>query len=353
MEIKRILEIYNNSTTQELSKKANEITGEEYSNKVYINGIIDFSNNCEGDCIYCNLMSSNNYIERYRMDVTDILKTISEGYEKGVRSFTLQSGNDNYYNVDKLSKIIEEIKNVTGYDTAITLSCGIKTKDEYKKLKKAGADRYILRFETSDPKLYKKLRNGLSLKDRLKAISYLKDAGFEVGSGYLVGLPEETEETRIKNALLCKKLQLDIVTIGQFTPFPNTPLSNFKQQSFELTLRAIALARLLNPKANISATTTLSSIDNSGREKVVNAGANVLMPNITPTKFKKHYLIFPGKICLDESGFECIDCLENKLKILNKTISLERGDSKSFLNKYSTNVFPFAYKTLSEMESVS
>ncbi|MCG8572924.1 MAG: [FeFe] hydrogenase H-cluster radical SAM maturase HydE [Spirochaetes bacterium] len=326
-----IINFYHSVDTETLSKKANLVCESIYGNKVYLRGLIEFSNYCQCDCLYCGIRKSNPHVQRYRLPQQSILEIVKAGYKRGLKTFVLQSGEDSYYTTKMLTEIIEKIKLLTNNEAAVTLSCGMKSKNDYQSLKSAGADRYLIRFETSDPKFHQYLRGGISFKRRLKALEDLKTCGFEVGSGYMVGLPDETEQTRINNALLCNELELDMLGVGPFIPHPKTPLKTASLHNIELTIRATALARLLLPGANIPATTAAGSLDPLGREKVLQVGANVLMPNITPPDNKKNYLLYPGKICLDESGFECMGCLNNRIATIDKKLSLERGDAKTRL----------------------
>jgi len=328
-EINDILDFYKSSNIKSLTEKADKVCRQIYEDKIFLRGLIEFSNYCAMDCLYCGIRRSNVKVKRYRLTAKEILDTVKFGYEKGLRTFVLQSGEDRYFTIDFLCRLIENIKNLTEEKAAVTLSCGILTKKDYMMLKGAGADRYLIRFETSDEKLHKYLRNGISFKKRIKALEDLKECGYEVGSGYMTGLPGETEEIRINNALLCRKLQLDMVGIGPFIPHPDTPLYDSTQYNLDFTIRTVALVRLLLPLANIPATTAVGSLDELGREKTLQAGANVLMPNITPFKYKKHYLLYPNKICINENGDQCFDCLDLRMKKINKIISLERGDAKS------------------------
>ncbi len=318
-----------------LAKEADRICRENYGDEVYVRGLVEFSNHCSKDCLYCGIRKSNANVSRYRLLSDDIAGIVEEGLKRGFCTFVLQSGEDEYYDVKKLVSLTGRIKEMTGDRAALTLSCGIFTKAQYCELKRAGADRYLLRFETSDSALHEKLRNGISLERRLKALNDLKDMDFEVGSGFMVGLPGETGETRINNALLCKKLELDMVGIGPFIPHQDTPLKDASRQSIDLTLKTTALVRLLLPRANIPATTATGTLDTEGREKALGAGANVIMVNITPTDFKKNYLLYPGKICLDEDGLKCLGCIGKKIEVINKKLVMERGDSKSREKKYA------------------
>ncbi|HOV14820.1 MAG TPA: [FeFe] hydrogenase H-cluster radical SAM maturase HydE [Spirochaetota bacterium] len=333
MNLSDILDFYKSSQTDELINKADEVCRTVYGDKVFLRGLIEFSNYCDKDCLYCGIRNSNTTVHRYRLTENEIIQTVKEGFKSGLKTFVLQSGEDDWYSQKKLCYIIDEIKKVTDNEAALTLSCGIKTKSQYGELKSAGCDRYLIRFETSDENLHKYLRGGISLKRRLQALDDLKSLDFEVGSGYMVGLPEETEETRINNAILCYNYNFDMVGIGPFIPHPDTPLADTIQQPIDLAIRATALIRLLLPKSNIPATTAAGTLDKDGREKILKSGANVLMPNITPTVYKKDYLLYPNKICIDESGFQCIGCLSGRVKSIDKTLSFERGDSISFLER--------------------
>ena len=330
IDTKEAIELFKYEQTDTLSKIANNITEKFYSNKVYIRGLLEFSNQCNLDCLYCGIRSSNYNVTRYRLTDTEIVETIRNGIDKGIKTFVLQSGENEIYNQKFLPMLVEKIRNLAGDKVAITLSCGLMTKDQYRELKNSGCNRYLMRFETSNEKLYAYIKNGQTLKRRLKGLEELKNLGFEVGSGYMVGLPGETIDTLIDNALLCQKLELDMVGIGPFIPHDDTPLKMTRSCHFDSVIRSTVLLRMLLPLSNIPATTATGSADDQGREKVLLSGANVLMPNITPTKYKKDYLLYPGKICLDESGFECIDCLSKRLKTIGKEISLERGNSLSF-----------------------
>ena len=325
--VPEVLEFYRNTATPELMRRANEVCRQTYGSEVFLRGLIEFTNFCALDCHYCGIRKSNVRANRYRLTVEQIVGLADAGWKYGLKTFVLQGGEDPWFTADRIVQVLEGIEKVTGGQGAVTLSVGIRPREVYRRWKAAGADRYLMRFETSDPALYSVLKNGARLADRLKALNDLRDEGFEVGSGYMVGLPGETEETRIGNALLCHQWDFDMVGIGPFIPHPETPLAVAPQQPIELAIRAAALVRLLLPEANMPATTAAGSLDKQGREKMLAAGANVLMPNITPESVKKDYLLYPGKICLDESGFECISCLDIRTHLVNKTLSWARGDS--------------------------
>lgn len=328
--------LFYNASLDELVKKANEVCNKIYGNKVYLRGLIEFSNLCFMDCKYCGIRRSNNKVRRYRMNDEEILATIESGIKVGFKTFVLQSG-ENAYKVSELANLVEKIKSKWS-NIAITLSCGYFKKDDLKILKKSGVDRYLFRFEVADEKLYSFLKNGEKLSKRLEMLSNLKELDFETGSGFMVGLPDETDEILLKNLKLCKEFQFDMVGIGPFIPHPDTPLKDAKQFPIDRTIKATALLRLILPFANIPATTAAGTLDPIGREKMLKAGANVLMPNITPPSNKRDYLLYPDKICIDESGLECVSCMSLRVKSIGKEISMERGDSLSYVKSfYSEN----------------
>ena len=325
--VPEVLAFYQSTSTPELMHRANQVCRRTYGNEVFLRGLIEFTNFCVMDCHYCGIRQSNARAHRYRLTVEQIVGLADAGWKYGLKTFVLQGGEDPWFTADRIVEILEGIREATGGEGAVTLSVGIRSKAVYRRWKAAGADRYLMRFETSDPSLYAVMKNGARLEDRLKALADLREEGFEVGSGYMVGLPGETEETRIANALVCHELDFDMVGIGPFIPHPDTPLGRAEQQPIDLAVRAAALVRLLLPEANMPATTAAGSLHKQGREKMLAAGANVLMPNITPESVKKDYLLYPGKICLDESGFECIHCLDIRTHLVDKTLSWARGDS--------------------------
>jgi biotin synthase len=325
--VPEVLEFYRSASTPELMRRANEVCRQTYGSGVFLRGLIEFTNHCSLDCLYCGIRRSNSRATRYRLSVEQIVGLAEAGWKYGLKTFVLQGGEDPWFTADRVVEVLEGIEAVTGGKGAVTLSVGIRPREVYRRWRAAGADRYLMRFETSDPALYASLKNGAPLSDRLAALADLREEGFEVGSGYMVGLPGETEETRIDNTLLCHRLDFDMVGIGPFIPHPDTPLADAPQQPIELAIRASALVRLLLPEANMPATTAAGSLDKQGREKMLAAGANVLMPNITPESVKKDYLLYPGKICLDESGFECINCLDIRTHLVDKTLSWSRGNS--------------------------
>jgi len=321
-----ILSYYRTADSESLVTRARELCLARMGRFVLLRGLIEYSNICECDCLYCGIRASNSRVRRYRLEAAQIAAIAKKGYAAGLRSFVLQGGEDRVFSRAVLPLAVELLRAACP-GAAVTLSAGILCREDYARLKDSGADRYLLRFETSDPDLHRKMRAGQSLERRLEALVDLADLGYQVGSGYMVGLPGEGEETRIANALLCRELALDMVGIGPFIPHPDTPLAGSAQSPIELTLRATALTRLLLPDAHMPATTAAGSLDPQGRERMILAGANVLMPNITPPQAKKDYLLYPGKICLDEEGETCIGCQGLRMRSIGREISFHRGDA--------------------------
>ena len=311
-----------------LSAEAARITTRNFGTDVYLRGLIEYTNYCASDCLYCGIRRSNENAVRYRLTDEDILEAVSQGFGRGLRTFVLQGGEDARFETARLAGLCEKIKDATGGEAAITLSCGIRSREDYRTLKAAGADRFLMRFETSDPELHRYLRGGSTLAKRLGALENLLAEGFQVGSGFMVGLPGETDETILRNVELCRELGVDMAGVGPFIPHPDTPLKDAPQKSIETALFATALVRIFCPQTHIPATTAAGSLEKDGRERMIRCGANVLMPNLTPVAVKKHYLLYPGKICLDESGLQCVGCLSMRVKTVDREISFNRADGR-------------------------
>ncbi len=318
---------YYNTPTEELVRMGGECCRSVHGPDVLLRGLLEYTNYCSSNCLYCGIRHDNSNVQRYRIDEDMLLEAARAGFDRGLRTFVIQGGEDSEYPVDRICRLIERIKEMTRGEAAVTLSCGMRSLDQYRSLKRAGGDRYLLRFETSDPELHRYLRNGSSLEKRLEALEYIREAGFQTGSGFMLGLPGESDETRLNNILLAQQLRLDMVGIGPFIPHPETPLAEASQEDIEMSIRGVALLRLALPEAHIPATTAAGSLVPDGRERMISAGANVLMPNLTPVTFKKDYELYPGKICLDESGIQCISCLSLRVKPLERELSFRRGDA--------------------------
>ncbi|MFZ5354340.1 MAG: [FeFe] hydrogenase H-cluster radical SAM maturase HydE [Bacillota bacterium] len=304
---------------------ADRVRQQEMGDDVHLRGLIEFSNYCKRNCEYCGLRRGNKNIERYRLETDEIIDTAINAEKLGYRSVVLQSGEDPYYTVEKICRVVEGIKAKT--DLAVTLSCGEFSYDEYKLMKEAGADRYLIRFETSNKELYQKLHPDSVFEERLECLRNLRKLDYQVGSGFMVGLPGETHEIIADNLLLLKELDVDMAGIGPFIPNPDTGLAGESGGKLLDALKAVAIARLLLRNAHLPATTAMGSLDPKGREKALCAGANVVMPNVSPMRFRELYALYPNKICVTDDPGHCRNCITGKIKALGRSVSTEHGHS--------------------------
>lgn len=323
MNKQELIDVLSDDTKNDwLFKEADKIRHDNVGDEVHLRGLIEFSNICKCQCKYCGLRSPNNKIERYRLKKDEILENAKAAVLLGYRTIVLQSGEDIYFDTDKMIEIIKEIKKL---DVALTLSIGEKSYDEYKAFKKAGADRYLLRIETTDENLYSQMHPLASYENRKQCLYNLKNLGFETGTGCLVGLPNQTIESLAEDILFFKELDADMIGIGPFIPHPETPLKESKHGSFELALKVMALTRMNLPDINIPATTAMETLNPNGRIIALQSGANVVMPNVTSTKYRAKYEIYPGKICINDKPEQCRNCIEAKIKSIGRTISKDCG----------------------------
>ena len=326
MQKQEIIEILSDSTKNDwLFSDADKIRHENVGDEVHLRGLIEFSNICKRQCKYCGLRSLNKEVERYRLTKDEIILTAQNAAKLGYRTIVLQSGEDDYFDTDKMCEIIKGIKN---YDVALTLSIGEKTYEEYKAYKNAGADRYLLRIETTDKNLYSEMHPGVNIESRFECLYNLKKLGYEVGTGCLVGLPNQTIESLADDILFFKELDADMVGIGPFIPHEETPLKDAAKGDFWLALKVMALTRLNLPDINIPATTAMETLNSNGRIIALNSGANVVMPNVTSQEYRAKYEIYPGKICINENPEQCRGCIEGKIRAIGRTISKEKGFRK-------------------------
>lgn len=329
-EFKLLIENTDKTVDEYLYEKADNIRRKVYSNKVYIRGLIEISNFCKNDCYYCGIRCSNKKADRYRLNKDDILQCANQGYQLGFRTFVLQGGEDAYYTDDVLCDIIKTLKEKYP-DCAVTLSLGERQKDSYQKLFNAGADRYLLRHETADSEHYSKLHpEKLSLKNRMECLYNLKQIGFQTGCGFMVGSPYQTTKQIIEDLKFIKEFEPQMCGIGPFIPHKDTPFKDFKQGSLDLTLRLLSIVRLMLPNVLLPATTALGTIDKSGREKGIKAGANVVMPNLSPISVRKKYMLYDNKISTGDEAAESKANLEKSMKNIGYEIEISRGD---FLSK--------------------
>lgn len=307
-----------------LLDKADQKRAEICAEEVHLRAIIEFSSYCKQNCHYCGLRKDNDQIDRYQLKKEEIIKTAVMAAELGYKTVVLQSGEDEYPAAE-IAEIIREIKNKT--KMAITLSLGERDFAAYKLWREAGADRYLLKHEIADPLLYQKYHPQMSYENRIESLKYLKTIGYQIGSGVIIGLPGQTPEILAEDLLLCQNLELDMIGSGPFIPHQQTPLKNSKQGTVAMTLKFTALSRLLLPLAHIPATTALGTIDVEGRQKALQAGANVVMPNVTDSKYREQYQIYPDKICINEEAGDCRQCIGGIIASLGREVSQDKGHS--------------------------
>lgn len=320
-----LLEHLDQSAKELLFSYADQTRKTVYGNKVYLRGLIEFSNYCGRNCFYCGIRRGNPNIERYRLSKKEILECCLQGNELGYNTFVLQSGEDPYYTDQLLSETVAEIKGRFP-DSAVTLSVGERTFQCYKELFEAGADRYLLRHETASEKLYQQLHPEMSFQNRRKCLEQLKEIGYQVGSGFMVGLPGQTNEDLAEDLLYLKELKPHMAGIGPFIPHPETPLACFAGGTVEKTLIMLALTRLLLPAVLLPATTALGTLDPVGREKAFKAGANVVMPNLSPIQVRPKYELYKNKICTGDEAAYCRACIAQRIESSGFAVSMERGD---------------------------
>lgn len=312
-----IIELLSNDNINDLLfKAADEVRKEFVGDEVHLRALIEFTNICRCNCFYCGLRTENKNVDRYRLSKDEILSFAKHAVDIGFQTIVLQGGEDSFFSAELLASILKEIKNM---GSAITLSIGERTYDEYKLLKDSGADRFLLRIETTDDNLYKKYHPNMSLENRKKCLYNLKKAGFETGTGCLVGLPEQTIASLADDILFFKELDADMIGIGPFIPHQDTPLKDAECDNFWLALKVMAVTRLLLPDINIPATTAMETLFPDGRTIALQSGANVVMPNVTEGDYKKKYEIYPGKVSVDYTS------MEQKLQSIGRSVGKGKG----------------------------
>lgn len=321
-EIVYLLETSNQAEINYLYNEANKQCLEVYGENVFIRSILELSNNCSKNCNYCGIRKGNSNIERYRIEPDDAIKLAKEAYEVGYKTLVIQSGEDAYYD-NKLEYILKEIKKAA--DIAITLSVGEKDFELYEKWKQAGADRFLLRIETTNEHLFNQIHPDDNLEYRKKCLYNLKKLDYEVGTGIMIGLPGQTYEMIAKDILFFKELDADMIGVGPFIPHKDTPLKNVEPKDFEITLKVVAITRLVTKNANIPATTAMGTIDKEGRQKALKVGANVIMPNFTPQSYRPFYKLYDNKICINEGSNECRACIDGIAGAAGKKIIIDKG----------------------------
>lgn len=327
-EYKMLIEGYSEENAAILSKFAVAERKKYYSNKVFIRGLIEISNICKNNCFYCGIRRDNHDCDRYRLEKEDILSCCREGYELGFRTFVMQGGEDAYFTDEVLCDIIRGIK-AEYPDCAITLSLGERSYESYKRLYDAGADRYLLRHETADEEHYSKLHpSSMSYKNRIKALFDLKNIGFQVGCGFMVNSPYQTSETIAKDLKFIEEFQPQMCGIGPFIPHKATPFANEKAGGVDFTCYLLSIIRLIRPSILLPATTALGSIEENGREKGILAGANVVMPNLSPYENRKKYELYNNKLFGSAESAQALSDLKKRMNAVGYEIVVDRGDAK-------------------------
>ncbi|MBE6067170.1 MAG: [FeFe] hydrogenase H-cluster radical SAM maturase HydE [Clostridium lundense] len=325
-----VMLLKDNSINEELFSAADRVRKRYVGDEVHLRGIIEFSNTCKRNCLYCGLRAANRNVERYRLMPDEIIDLAKKAVGYGYKSIVMQSGEDDYYTVDMLSYIIASLKKM---DIAVTLSLGEKTFEEYKAYKEAGADRYLIRIETTDEKLYEELDPAMSHENRKRCIRDLKSLGYQIGTGNLVGLPNQTIESLADDILFFKEIDADMIGLGPFIPNEDTPLKDAEGREFTMSLKVMALTRLLLPDINIPATTAMETLNKNGRIIALQSGANVVMPNITEGDYRKLYALYPGKICINDTPGHCFNCISGKIRSIGRTVSTSKGHSLKSLRR--------------------
>lgn len=322
-----IIDILQDETKNEwLFKLADEYRHKYVGDEIHLRGLIEFSNICKCNCKYCGLRYENSNIERYKLTLDEIIKTVDNAAEAGYKTIVLQSGEDASFSKNKLCEIIKEIKK---YDVALTLSIGERSFEDYKAFKDCGADRYLLRIETTDKELYKQMHPNMNFENRVRCLKDLKSLNYEVGTGCLVGLPNQTINSLADDILFFKEIDADMIGIGPFIAHPQTPLKDVTNGSFTLALKVMALTRVLLKDVNIPATTAMETLNPNGRILALQSGANVVMPNLTTTKHRAKYEIYPNKSGVTQTPEQCRQEIENKILSINRKIAKGHGFRKT------------------------
>jgi len=328
-ELLYLLNNMSSKTKSILFNYANKTRISNYGKKVYLRGLIEFSNYCKGTCQYCGLRCKNKKVDRYRLTKEQVLECCILGNSLGYKTFVLQSGEDDFFTDDILEDIIREIKK-RFLDSVVTLSIGEKSYESYQKFFEAGADRYLLRHETASKELYDNLHPGMSFQNRRECLEHLKQIGYQIGAGFIVGLPGQTNEILVEDLLYLKKLQPHMVGIGPLIVHPDTPLRNYKGGTLDKTLICLALTRLLLPEVLLPSTTALNVLEPIGLERTLQVGANVIMPNISPAFAREKYELYKGKASEKYEDAIVLENIKKKIKQAGYEVDMGRGDHKSW-----------------------
>lgn len=325
-EYRLLIENRTEKTDKLLAESAVECRKAIYSNKVFVRGLIEISNICKNDCLYCGIRKSNRSCERYRLTEEEILECAKEGFALGFRTFVLQGGEDGYFTDQVLCSLVGKIKENYS-DCAVTLSLGERSRESYKRLYDAGADRYLLRHETADKAHYQKLHpKEMSFENRMECLRALREIGFQTGCGFMVGSPYQTSAEIAKDLKFIETFKPDMCGIGPFIPHRETPFKDERGGGLELTCCLLSIIRLIHPPVLLPATTALGTIHPRGRERGILSGANVVMPNLSPVSVRKKYELYDDKICTGDESAQCRSCLETRMKSIGYEIVTDIGD---------------------------
>ena len=308
-----------------LAAAADRVRHSYVGDGVHLRGLIEFSNICRRNCCYCGLRRENEAIERYRLSPAEIVELARKARGYGYRTVVLQSGEDMYFTAAVLSDIVRQIK---GLGLVITLSVGERSYEEYKAFREAGADRYLLRIETTNRELYEAMDPGMQLAQRMRCTQDLRALGYEVGTGTLVGLPGQTLTMIARDILWYQSIDADMLGVGPLIPNADTPLGQAAPGDWNLTRRLVSLLRLLLPEANIPATTAMETLRPGGREIILRSGANVVMPNVTEGDYRRKYALYPGKICVADTPAHCRSCMGGRIQTLGRFVSSDAGSRR-------------------------
>lgn len=317
---------------EKLAAEACRLREQYYGKKVYTRGLIEFTNYCRNNCYYCGIRRANKEIERYRMTEDEIMVCCQTGWQLGYRTFVLQGGEDPWFTGERIAGLVRKIKEAYP-ECALTLSIGEHDYQTYKLWKKAGADRYLLRHETASEDLYRKLHpESMSLANRIRCLRDLKALGYQVGAGFMVGPPGQTRDHLADDLMFLQDLRPEMVGIGPFIPHHQTDFAGEKAGSVDLTIALLSVIRLLLPACLLPATTALGTMDPLGREKGLMAGANVIMPNLSPTENRKLYELYDNKICVNDQADKCTNCLAERVRFAGYELVTDRGDFQGSFN---------------------
>ena len=328
-DLKQLLTSLTKEDEEFLYETARKVREDIYGKDVYVRGLIEFTNYCRNDCTYCGIRASNKNALRYRLTKEEIMECAALGHELGFRTFVMQGGEDMHFTDEYMCEIISGIKEAFP-DSAVTLSVGERDRETYQRYFDAGADRFLLRHETVTPEHYSFLHNGkMNIETRLRCLNDLKSIGFQVGCGMMIGSPGQTVDNLVSDLIFISEFRPHMVGMGPFIPHNETPFKNEPAGSLEDTLHLLSIVRLMLPEVLLPATTALGTLVPTGRELGILAGANVVMPNLSPVSVRKKYMLYDGKISTGEEAAECLEALSKRIDSTGYKIAMVRGDHSS------------------------